>query len=423
MGPKMTPSPQDPVLQRAAAYQGFLRWLFTLRMLSNAEVRIQQLTPEVAVLRLAGQTVILVAYPGDSGHLVDVVRRACQIAEVESIELVLIGGPASARQVIEHAIPERVVRKVLFHHVNLDQEVWHWSSRETELSRLLAHWSHRLPRFADQQEQALISQAQADAAEARQKAVAFETFARPLRERKPRVTHTLLVVIGAVYVLQLLWGNMDAYSMFRMGSLEPHSVAEGQWWRVVSCTFLHGGAMHLMFNGYVLLALGDGLERIVGSSRFLVLYCLSGLGGSMLSLQFVESQSVGASGAIWGLLGAYSVLVLKSPSPMPVSLRQRSRKAVLVTLAINIGVSFLPFVDAAAHFGGGITGALLMASPLYRRGLPVFHGDTMSQKASPPAPIVHWLAAALAVLFAIGLGLGLTAEKPWIARTPPIVDA
>jgi rhomboid protease GluP len=179
---------------------------------------------------------------------------------------------------------------------------------------------------------------------------------------------------------------------------------EGEWWRLASATLLHGGLMHVAFNGYVLFSLGNFVERLLGPSRFLLLYVVSGVAASCGSLLLNAGVSVGASGAIWGLLGAEAALAFAPNQLLPSSMRKDAQRATVVNLVLNTLVSFLPRVDWAAHFAGGAAGALVLLS-----------GVVLSRTArSVPADSLGWrtLGGVLgAVFFATAL-YGVL--QPWL---------
>jgi len=134
----------------------------------------------------------------------------------------------------------------------------------------------------------------------------------------------------------------------------PNGVASGQWYRLITATFLHGGILHLLFNMYALYILGPNLERLLGSKQFFALYFLSALGGSTLGLWFSDpsSASIGASGAIFGLLTATIVI----GRHMRADVTQ-----LIVLLVINAALGFTGGIDWRAHLGGALTGALVAA--------------------------------------------------------------
>jgi rhomboid protease GluP len=240
---------------------------------------------------------------------------------------------------------------------------------------------------------------------------------RLLLARRPRATLALVSAIVIVFGLQAMFGGVDLPPLLtRMGSLIPERVFAGEWWRVVACTFLHGGLLHVALNIVVLWVLGRSLEPIIGMSRFLFIYFASGLAGSAASSLFVVSQSVGASGAIWGLLGAHAALAFYPRPLLPSELIGLARRAAATNLVLNLVNSFNPHVDAAAHVGGGLMGALLLVLMALSGGLSS-HG-----RASPPAGAwVRAAAALLSVLFVVGCVQGIIAGRPWeLDRAPQL---
>lgn len=170
---------------------------------------------------------------------------------------------------------------------------------------------------------------------------------------KPTVTYTLIGINVAIFLVQFTVGINAVAGDWGMW---PVGIAvNGEWWRLVSAAFLHGSFLHIAFNMYVLFALGPTLERILGHSRYLILYVLSALGGGVASYLFSDMQtvSVGASGAIFGLMGALVVAGRR--------LRYDVTQ-VLMLLGINIVIGFFaPGVDWRAHLGGLVTGAVVAA--------------------------------------------------------------
>ncbi|CAH8382700.1 unnamed protein product [Eruca vesicaria subsp. sativa] len=144
-----------------------------------------------------------------------------------------------------------------------------------------------------------------------------------------------------------------------MGGLEVKKVVKGdEGWRLISCIWLHGGVVHLLVNMLTLLFIGMRMEREFGFIRIGLLYLISGFGGSILSALFLRSNiSVGASGAVFGLLGGML-------SEIFINWTIYSNKVVtiitlVIIVAVNLGLGVLPGVDNFAHIGGFATGFLL----------------------------------------------------------------
>lgn len=170
---------------------------------------------------------------------------------------------------------------------------------------------------------------------------------------KPYVTWTLIGLTVAVFLWQFAAGVGQVAEEFGMW---PFGIAlYGEWWRLLTAAFLHGSWLHIAFNMYVLFIFGPLLERVLGHARFTVLYVVGALGGSVASYVFSDPRtvSVGASGAIFGLMGA----VIVAGRRLRWDITQ-----VLVLLGINVVIGFLsPEVDWRAHFGGLVVGALVAA--------------------------------------------------------------
>jgi rhomboid protease GluP len=181
--------------------------------------------------------------------------------------------------------------------------------------------------------------------------------------RAPRVTQGLLAVLVGVFMFELAASAVEQpLTMLRFGANAPILVKAGQWYRLVTGNFLHANFVHLAFNGLALYSLGGVLESVLGSSRFFLLYFAAAVGGALASALFSPGlYSVGASTAMFGLLGALLYLNLRSYNQLPTGIRQTRRFWVFI-LGVNFGITFLvPVVDVAGHLGGFITGVAVMA--------------------------------------------------------------
>jgi membrane associated rhomboid family serine protease len=236
--------------------------------------------------------------------------------------------------------------------------------------------------------------------------------------RKPWVTWALIGSICAMFAAQgILGGLEDPYVLIRLGGQVPERVLDGQWWRLISSAFLHAGVMHFALNTYVLYVVGNTLERIVGSARFLLAYTFSVLAASAASMVFSDaSLTVGASGGVFGLFGVEAVVVFMRPDLLPEELRAKHARSVVINLLINVANSFRPHIAMAAHFGGGVAGALA--------GLVLVPHRLDEDRGGEPA----WARAGAALsglLLVAGVGLALhdafagsAAGPPTLARMP-----
>lgn len=178
--------------------------------------------------------------------------------------------------------------------------------------------------------------------------------------RVPPVTLATLVLLAIIFVGELRLGALDSKeSIIAMGALARDRVVAGEYWRLLTAPWLHGGAEHLIGNGIALYILGMVCEAAFGPVQFVVLYVLSGLAGSLASIVMTPGPSVGASGAIFGLQGAAIVLLRRERERLLV--RDRRVGFVLLIWAIYSIAGGLtdPFLDNGAHIGGALGGALI----------------------------------------------------------------
>ncbi len=178
---------------------------------------------------------------------------------------------------------------------------------------------------------------------------------------RPRVTSTLIVINVALFGVGLLlsFGGADTDLIIEFGMWPLGIAVYGEWWRLVTAAFLHAGFLHIGFNMYVLYLLGPILERVLGSARFLILYLVAALGGSVASYAVSDpnSVSVGASGAIFGLMAALLVVGKRF---------RRDVSQIAILLAINLAIGFIiPSIDWRAHIGGALVGAAIAAVMAY----------------------------------------------------------
>jgi membrane associated rhomboid family serine protease len=187
------------------------------------------------------------------------------------------------------------------------------------------------------------------------------TFGGRVAADTSRVTLVLVVVNVAVFVLGLAGGERELQLRY---ADNPLLVADGDYKRLLTSAFLHGGLIHVVANMLALLQVGPYLEAALGRVRFLALYLLSALGGSAMSMLLSDPQglSVGASGAIFGLFGALFVVVRRLGG---------DTGSITTIIVINTVIGFLvPIIDWRAHLGGLVTGAVVAAAYAYVRPGP-----------------------------------------------------
>lgn len=185
---------------------------------------------------------------------------------------------------------------------------------------------------------------------------------RPVLAR-PQASWALLGLIAAIYVLScVLSGNLfqpNFATLLVLGAKENSLVAGGEWWRLLTATFLHANLVHIFFNGYALYALGPEAERIYGTGRFLALYFVAGLGGSLASYLLSPNPAVGASGAIFGLMGGLGLFYYLNRETLGAFGRAQVQNMVAIAM-INLFIGFAAqsTIDNWGHFGGLVGGVL-----------------------------------------------------------------
>ncbi len=175
----------------------------------------------------------------------------------------------------------------------------------------------------------------------------------------PPATLALIVALGAIFAWQLQSGALASReSIIAAGALVRDHVMRGEWWRIMSATMLHGSGQHLVSNVVSLYILGMATEHAYGARRMLLMYLASAIAGSLLSMAMSDGPSVGASGAIFGLMGAVIVLFWRYRGELLV--RDKRIGVVIAGWALLTLLSGLmvPMIDNAAHLGGLIGGAL-----------------------------------------------------------------
>lgn len=215
----------------------------------------------------------------------------------------------------------------------------------------------------------------------------------------PIVSVLMLLIITALFLVMLKMGQGDVRRVaYLFGDKENDLIRAGQWWRLITPVFLHGGWEHLLANSLTLALLGMPMERIYGSRKFFLIYMLAGIAGNVSSYLFSPATSLGASGALYGLMGAGLVFPLRFKR----FIDPRARKAFLTQLVwaagINLSLNFWPntglHLDKFAHIGGMIGGGLAAL---------IWMPDVLEEEpALPSQPLVLWSAVGV-MLFTVGM--------------------
>lgn len=179
----------------------------------------------------------------------------------------------------------------------------------------------------------------------------YESVFKP---KKIIVTNVIITLCVLVYILQLFNPKL-----LYLGANISDFVKMGEVYRIITCTFIHAGIIHLLCNMYSLYIIGSQLETFIGKARFIFVYIISAISGSLMSLIFTAGASVGASGAIFGLLGS----LLYFGYHYRIYLGSVLKNQIIPIIILNILLGFmLPGVDNAAHIGGLIGGYLATVS-------------------------------------------------------------
>lgn len=197
------------------------------------------------------------------------------------------------------------------------------------------------------------------------------TAVRSAAGRWGAVTLSLIAVNVAMFVVTaaaegLHGGNPldnSNSALFKALAQVPWRVQAGEWWRVFTAAFLHFGPIHLLFNMLALLVFGSQLEQALGKWRFLAVYVVSLLGGAVTLQMFspFNAEAAGASTAIFGLLGAFAVLMIYG---------RQDLRGLINLLVINLAIGFLPGISLVGHVGGLVAGALATVAILVFRRRP-----------------------------------------------------
>jgi len=176
----------------------------------------------------------------------------------------------------------------------------------------------------------------------------------------PVLTIALIGFNAVIFFFTITLGFLQSEStILKAGALSRDLVFHGEVWRLLSAMFLHGGLDHLAGNSVGLFIVGMAAEHAYGKLEMIGIYMISGLCGSIFSVLINPGPSVGASGAIFGLLGATIVFFLKYRDRLHLR-DKRVGNVLLMWAAYSIGTAyFIPFVDNAAHVGGLIGGGFM----------------------------------------------------------------
>lgn len=395
----------------------FSRVVLALADAAGPTATLPELTRSSCVVAL-GAVDVLVLRAEDVSD--ETLRKLLRQPHTRRLDVLVVGGDASRTAAIKRARPMITPSGLGLAHLRDDGTFWR---RATALvQRLLgastADVARRLESVSPTDEglAQLAARAARDGVAEGALQRELQSWSERIHARRPIATWGLAAGIAVVFALQLAVGFATPPQLLRMGALSPAAVADGEVWRLLSCTLLHGGVMHFAFNTYVLIALGVFLERVIGAPRLVVLYVVAALVGSVGSTLFLgERFSVGASGAVWGLLGAHAVLAFRGSGLVPDAILPGVRRAAMINLGLNVANSFQPHVDMAAHFAGGLAGAVVFVA--LRRGLPHVSDSATRRVPAPPALVAT--SGLLAALLVASMGVALVTGQVFALDRDP----
>ena len=182
---------------------------------------------------------------------------------------------------------------------------------------------------------------------------------------KPWITRGIIAINIIMYIVTAYLSyvyangsifNSDTRVLILLGAKVNELIAKGQYFRLVSCMFLHGGIVHVGVNMYSLYAIGPMVEKVYGKAKYIAIYFVSGICASILSYICSTSVSIGASGAIFGLLGAVLVFAIKSKGKAGSGFIRSILSVIFINIFIGVA---LPNIDNFGHIGGLIGGMLI----------------------------------------------------------------
>lgn len=176
--------------------------------------------------------------------------------------------------------------------------------------------------------------------------------------KQPIVTYIIMAVCIILFILmELSGGSTNSQILLKYGANLDILVKNGEYYRLFTCIFLHIGIMHLICNMYSLYAIGREVESLFGKVKYIIIFILSGIFGSIMSIAFTHNTiSAGASGAIFGLLGALLYFGINYRTYLGEAIKRTIIPIIVVNLIIGF---FAEGIDLAAHIGGLVGGVLV----------------------------------------------------------------
>lgn len=232
----------------------------------------------------------------------------------------------------------------------------------------------------------------------------------PIAARRPYVTWAIIAVNVLVFVVLMAMGSStDTGMLLRFGAMFGPLIGDGEYWRLFTAIFLHAGIWHLALNMFGLWIFGRMVESLFGHVRFGTIYLVAGLSGSVVSyLLNHDSIAVGASGAVFGVLGGMTAFFM-SQRQLLGSMAQRNISGLLMLAGINLLMGFLlPGIDNWAHLGGLAGGVAIgrVLAPGYELKRNIFGEPIKILERRKPLRHLGWILPVSLGLLALGVQLG-----------------
>jgi rhomboid protease GluP len=174
-----------------------------------------------------------------------------------------------------------------------------------------------------------------------------------------KITSIIIVLNVMMGIVVAASGGFTIANLYGWGALWPPAVTyENEWYRLFTSMLLHGNVFHLLMNMYVLIYIGGFMERFIGSLRYLLLYLISGVVASVavVYLGNLNVITVGASGSIFGIMGALFLMTFIQKDALPGPIIYQIRLLTIINLAFT---AFIPGISIYGHLGGLITGMII----------------------------------------------------------------
>lgn len=190
----------------------------------------------------------------------------------------------------------------------------------------------------------------------------MNSFSRWIKDyyQKYPVSATLLFINTIMVVITLLMGGFTIENLIKLGGMNPLLVSDGhEYYRLFMAMFLHGSLIHFLANSYFLYMIGRIAEKLLGKVKYIIIYLISGIGSSLLVWALGQNNriTIGASGALFGILGALLVLTYLKPHWFTAYGIRNIRTLVIINLAFTFIISY---ISVYGHIGGFVTGMILI---------------------------------------------------------------